>query len=656
MSSIPSRSRFTPKTRNVDLTALIPDFPFDYGGFLEAARGRPSLFQPPQDPVYRAKRILVVGAGATGAVAAYELLRMGFRPVLVEASDRYGGRLDSHRLGDGNQQVIAELGAMRFPMSGKAGKHYFEKLGMWQNSVEFPNPGSAEAVSTVVDYRGEQVYYEYESDEYPIPAEYEQLEEDMFDEQGFLNRYARLYDMQSWMTGDIDNDKQKNIKDVWNELLNGDGQLNEKWDDLSFYGALTKISGWSPEQINLFGQIGFGTGGWNTDFPNSILEVMRVLYTGLDVDHRLMFDGTSALPNKLITLTPAQLGDSSDGSTANLSVERTSIEFLQAHFPEGASALGKEVRHIARNQSNTLMATIRDTASSEEKKLEFDAVIYTPHVRILDKFRHYGTEEDYRATTQLLSADLWEAIEYTHYMQSAKIFMATKEPFWKERLPPAGEETLGKFPMSVTLSDRLTRGTYLIDYGENPSPGGVKGSGIFLSYTWNDDSLKFLGDRNASGALLTHAHMCRTVLQDIYPNLRLVDYLAPGSNVEVEINWEDEPLYLGAFKMNLPGQYEYQRRLFSQFMAGFEGNGVPDPFVLAGDDTSWTAGWVEGAISSAINAVNKIAWMFSGTDWPGVRSPMSAWPRLRPIELSAPEMPARTTQRAAATKEPSEII
>lgn len=639
MSSIPSRNRNTPLLRNVDLTALIPDFPFHYGAFLEGAHGRPSLFDFSEGS--KEKRVLVVGAGAAGAVAAYELLRMGLRPVLVEASDRYGGRLNSQYLGSGEQQVIAELGAMRFPASGKAGRHYFEKLDMWNNSVPFPNPGSAAAVSTVVDYQGEQVYYEHDSSEFPIPPEYVALEDDMFGEEGFLNQSPTdFYDMQAWMTeGSID---QSEIKRVWNALL-----TTQKWDDVSFHAGLTEISGWSAAEINLFGQIGFGTGGWNTDFPNCLLEVLRVLYTGLDVDHRLMLDGTSTLPSKLLTSTPAMLNDDADESTRNMTVEQASEDFLRAYFPGSASSLRKEVRHVARTSGNRLAVIIREMTNGMEQKIEFDAVIYTPHVRILDKFRHYGTENQYRATTQLLGQELWEAVEYTHYMQSAKIFMATNSPFWKDR------DDSGKHLMSVTLSDRLTRGTYLVDYGGN-GQSGVTGSGIFLSYTWNDDSLKFLGDRNAPGELLTHAHMCRTVLQDIYPNLRLADYLAPGGNSEIEINWEDEPLYLGAFKMNLPGQYEYQRRLFSQFMTGLEG-GTPDPFVLAGDDISWVAGWVEGAITSAINAVNKIAVLFGGGDWDELQGPITRWNELKPIELPSPKSAAHERQRAISS-EPSEVV
>ncbi|HUB92151.1 MAG TPA: FAD-dependent oxidoreductase, partial [Dyella sp.] len=207
MSSIPSRSRYTSKTRGEEgqLTALIPDFPFDYGGFLEAAKQsekRPLFSLPPEA---KGRRVLVVGAGAAGAVAAYELLRIGLKPVLVEASDRYGGRMNAHHLGEGAQEVIAELGCMRFPISGKAGKHYFDKVGMWDNSVAFPNPGDRYTESTVVDYRGRQEYYERDEK----PTEYRELEDDMFAENGFLNnKSTRLYEMWKCMTGDISQDKQ----------------------------------------------------------------------------------------------------------------------------------------------------------------------------------------------------------------------------------------------------------------------------------------------------------------------------------------------------------------------------------------------------------------------------------------------------------------
>ncbi|MFD2354188.1 FAD-dependent oxidoreductase [Nonomuraea ferruginea] len=39
------------------------------------------------------KRVLVIGAGMAGLVAAYELMRQGHEPVVLEAQQRVGGRV-----------------------------------------------------------------------------------------------------------------------------------------------------------------------------------------------------------------------------------------------------------------------------------------------------------------------------------------------------------------------------------------------------------------------------------------------------------------------------------------------------------------------------------------------------------------------------------
>ncbi len=139
MSAIPSRSpRRTPLARNKDVTALVPDFPFHYADYLAAARaaGQPLCRVPPE---CWGRKVLVVGAGIAGLVAAYELLKMGLHPVVLEAGERIGGRLYSRVMGDPGAEVICELGAMRFPVSGKALFHYFDKVGMTAQSADFPS-------------------------------------------------------------------------------------------------------------------------------------------------------------------------------------------------------------------------------------------------------------------------------------------------------------------------------------------------------------------------------------------------------------------------------------------------------------------------------------------------------------------------------------
>ena len=45
---------------------------------------------------------------------------------------------------------------------------------------------------------------------------------------------------------------------------------------------------------------GFGTGGWDTDFPNSMLEILRVVYTDADEDHRTVVGGVEQLPLRAV--------------------------------------------------------------------------------------------------------------------------------------------------------------------------------------------------------------------------------------------------------------------------------------------------------------------------------------------------------------------
>lgn len=613
MSAIPSRSpRKAPLSASKDVTALVPDFPFHYGQYLSAARaaGTPLCRVPPS---CWGEKVLIVGAGVAGLVAAYEVLRMGLHPIVVEASERIGGRLYSKVMGDPGAEVICELGAMRFPLSGKALFHYFAKVGMTGHMADFPNPGTVAAGSTVVDYQGSVKYYEAGSPYFPIPPGYVELEEQFFER--FLGGAPfHFKELERAMTeGSID---QQAIKRLWNAVVKRED--GGSWDDASFYHALLQESGWSKAQINLFGQIGFGTGGWNTDYPNSILEVLRVLYTGLDASHQLMYQGADALPKALWSRSPTALGDACDNDQGHRSVESMTRQVI-------ADPFSQEVRHISPLPDGTFSVLIHDLKRDMPNWLSIGHVVYTPHVRVLDKLRAVGTAQQLQRMDALLPKATWEAVKYTHYMQSAKIFAATQRPFWHER---PGE--LQERCMSVTLSDSLTRGTYLVDY--TASRAEYRGSGIFLSYTWNDDALKFLGDRPAPG--LQHAQVCTTILQSIYPN---VDFAAQfsASNTFIEHNWEDQPHYLGAFKMNLPGQYTYQRLLFSQFMDGVQQVGQrPYGFILAGDDVSWTGGWAEGAVSTAINAVNKIAVCLGGASIQGNPGPVEVWDTLKPIELN----------------------
>src|SRR5258708_3119163 len=89
--------------------------------------------------------VAVIGAGAAGLVAAYELLRIGASPVVFEAHpQRLGGRLYSQPFtntqGRPDPTTFAEMGAMRFPPSSRLPFPYINDLFAPLPTHAFPNP------------------------------------------------------------------------------------------------------------------------------------------------------------------------------------------------------------------------------------------------------------------------------------------------------------------------------------------------------------------------------------------------------------------------------------------------------------------------------------------------------------------------------------
>lgn len=75
------------------------------------------------------KKVIVLGAGMAGLTAAYELQRAGHDPILLEAQNRVGGRVQTLRdpFADG---LYAETGAMRLPRSHLLTQAYIEKFAL----------------------------------------------------------------------------------------------------------------------------------------------------------------------------------------------------------------------------------------------------------------------------------------------------------------------------------------------------------------------------------------------------------------------------------------------------------------------------------------------------------------------------------------------
>jgi tryptophan 2-monooxygenase len=118
-------------------------------------------------------------------------------------------------------------------------------------------------------------------------------------------------------------------------------------------------------------------------------------------------------------------------------------------------------------------------------------------------------------------------------------------------------------------------------------------------------------------------------LRQIYPEVDIARHIVGDP---ITVSWEHDPNFMGAFKANLPGHYRYQRRLFCHFRQDDlapEQRGV----FLAGDDISWTAGWAEGAVQTALNAVWGVVRHFGGRTDRANPGPGDLFPEIAPLAL-----------------------
>ncbi len=546
------------------ITVFGPDFPFAYDDWINHPSGL-GVIPKEQHGV----EVAIIGAGVSGMVTAFELMKLGIKPVIYEIG-RIGGRLRSEKF-ENATDVVAELGGMRFPRSATSFNHYTDLLGL--EKKPFPNPLTDAAESTVIELAGEKLYAESMDD---LPDVFKEVADAWAEA---LKTEAHFTEIQTAI-------KQRDahgIKTLWNQLVN-------EWDDRTFYDFIATAPAFKKLDFHhreIFGQVGFGTGGWDSDFKNSMLEILRVVLTDCDDHQDLIVGGSETLPRGLW-----------DCSVDNAE-----------HWPSGISLSklnGGATRPGAVKLNRTLNNAILVTDQYGNER-EFPAVIATCQSWLLTT--SIDTQES------LFSHAMWMALDRTSYMQSSKTFVMVDRPFWKDRDPVTGQQQ-----MSMTLTDRLTRGTYLFDNGEE------KPAVICLTYTWMADALKMLPlpvERRVELAL--------DALAKIYPDIDIKSHIV---GKPITISWEADANFLGAFKGAAPGHYRYNRRMYCHFMQ----SQIPDSergIFIAGDDVSWTPGWAEGAVQTALNAVWGVVNHLGGrchSDNPG---PGDLFESIKPVDLDS---------------------
>jgi monoamine oxidase len=225
------------------------------------------------------QRVIVIGAGMAGLTAAYELLRAGHNPILLEAAERVGGRCHTLRAPFADGQY-AEAGAMRFPAAHKLLFAYLHKFDL--------------PLRKFVGYDPDGFFY--------LQGQKQKMSEVLTDPNS----------PQSQMIMRWNQTVDPLLAFYYSELAKGNNvwpQIATRYQDLSLRDFLV-LHDWSEAEIAMLGAIGLGLGGYAALMHIAFLELFRLTLTG-SADRReyQIVGGTDQLPHSLLHQPATAAGD-----------------------------------------------------------------------------------------------------------------------------------------------------------------------------------------------------------------------------------------------------------------------------------------------------------------------------------------------------------
>ncbi|KGJ93763.1 flavin monoamine oxidase family protein [Colwellia psychrerythraea] len=555
-----SDSAFTPET--------MIDMLFDYKDFLNTNDNKSGSIAS-QGP-NTVKKIAIVGAGAAGLVAAYELSKIdNIEVTLYEAGDRLGGRMDSTEIPDGTlNNKIFEMGCMRFPPTSHTLYHYLDKFKL-KPVANFPDPG---VVKTELLYENQVIEWPA-GDKTPNNPDFKRIGSDFSNMLTFILGSAsqpnikipsKLFDFWAiYQTSPNQSNKQA-VVNAWQLIIN---QYNSTtyFDAVYELGQNTAIvkQPWTQEDMNKFGALGVGSGGFGPLYSVNFVEILRLFANGWEDNQELLLSG-------IISLVDAFSNAIADKVKVRLKSKVTQVDKLD-------------------HDQYSMEINVAGGARCTE---QYDSIIIATTTRAME---YMGLTVDgvknsngiLQGPPAILQQEPKEAIRNLHLMNSSKYFVTTSSKFWYA----ANNRTGVDLPFNIQ-TDELMRGLYCLNYDENLANGepNTAGKGVILiSYVWGDDSTKLL-------ALSEQERFQQFLLAIRAINPIFAELLEQQVEQTQTIDWENTSNFYGAFKLNYPGQEQDNHAAFFQYQAQEQG------VFLAGDSVSWAGGWLEGAMPTGVNA------------------------------------------------------
>lgn len=532
------------------------------------------------------KKVIVVGAGMAGLVAAFELAQVGHEVVVLESQTRVGGRV--HTLGEKDgfaKGLHAEAGAMRLPCPPDAENKTHFLTDFYASKERFSLP-----LAHFANYSDRAFLKFYNEDAVRVAK----WNEDPLERTNKLwpGWNATLIDEGVHDITSINAYHDRTTQVITDQLLN---YLNtpgvdpcvawDQWIDLwsqfpvdgflqsTYEAVMTKVQEKVCERRELEKK---------HDIPLTSLEELKkyLPWPNAAITAFSVFNYTPDLDISLVQHLRDPLGH---WWSSEMHCIKGGMSLLPEAFTKKDNGgwnpdvclhenihFNRTVKEIkykfygGDTENNHVVVKGYFSNSRQPFEIEGDAVIVATPINILRQINYTPCQH-----TEPPPKEFHKAIEDIFTSPSTKLFIQTKTRFWEK------EGIKGGFSKTNLPIGQLHYPSNLT--GEHP---GEKG--ILLVYTWKTEALLF-GSLDPITALYEAVEQIATIHPEIKGQVETGAVCA----------WYNQPTAQGAFVLLKPTQYQNVRYLQQHPL---------DNIFFAGEGLSFASGWIQGALESGLRA------------------------------------------------------